>query len=55
MIKIQKRDVKFYNHLKGSDSQTFHEPGEESPKHAGPGALFTNTNTPHRAPGQQHN
>ena len=24
MIKIQKRDVKFYNHLKGSDSQTFH-------------------------------
>ena len=25
MIKIQKRDVKFYNHLKGSDSQTFHK------------------------------
>ena len=24
MIKIQKRAVKFYNHLKGSDSQTFH-------------------------------
>ena len=24
MIKIQKRDVQFYNHLKGSDSQTFH-------------------------------
>ena len=23
-IKIQKRVVKFYNHLKGSDSQTFH-------------------------------
>ena len=23
-IKIQKRAVKFYNHLKGSDSQTFH-------------------------------
>ena len=30
-------------------------PGEESPKQAGPGALFTNTNTPYRAPGQQHN
>ena len=58
---IQKRAVKFYNHLKGSDSQTFHnkaitiqrdEPGEESPKQAGPGALFTNTNRPHRAPGK---
>ena len=24
IIKIQKRDVKFYNHLKGSNSQTFH-------------------------------
>ena len=24
MIKIQKRSVKFYNHLKGGDSQTFH-------------------------------
>jgi hypothetical protein len=24
IIKIQKRDVKFYNHLKGSESQTFH-------------------------------
>ena len=24
MIKIQKRDVKFFNHLKESDSQTFH-------------------------------
>ena len=24
MIKIQKRAVKFYNHLKGSDSQTLH-------------------------------
>jgi hypothetical protein len=24
IIKIQKRDVKFYNHRKGSDSQTFH-------------------------------
>ena len=24
MIKIQKRDIKLYNHLKGSDSQTFH-------------------------------
>ena len=24
MIKIQKRDVQFYNHLKGSDSQTIH-------------------------------
>ena len=24
IIKIQKRAVKFYNHLKGSDSQTFH-------------------------------
>ena len=24
MIKIQKRAVKFYNYLKGSDSQTFH-------------------------------
>ena len=24
IIKIQKRDVKFYNHLKGSDSQSFH-------------------------------
>ena len=24
MIKIQKIDVKFYNHLKGSDSETFH-------------------------------
>ena len=24
IVKIQKRDVKFYNHLKGSDSQTFH-------------------------------
>ena len=24
MIKIQKRAVKFYNHLKGSDSRTFH-------------------------------
>ena len=24
IIKIQKRDVKFYKHLKGSDSQTFH-------------------------------
>ena len=24
IIKIQKRDIKFYNHLKGSDSQTFH-------------------------------
>ena len=23
-LKIQKRAVKFYNHLKGSDSQTFH-------------------------------
>jgi hypothetical protein len=23
-IKIQKRDIKFYNQLKGSDSQTFH-------------------------------
>jgi hypothetical protein len=58
IIKIQKRAVKFYNHLKGSDSQTFHnnhhlqrdEPGEESPKQAGPGALFTNKQTPHRAP-----
>jgi hypothetical protein len=93
IIKIQKRAVKFYNHLKGSDSQTFHnkaityremnleksplsklvlglcsqtqtpqshhlqrdEPGEEPPKQAGPGALFTNTNTPHKALGQQHN
>ena len=27
--------------------------GEEFPKQAGPGALFTNT--PHSAPGQQHN
>jgi hypothetical protein len=25
MIKIQKRDVKFYNHQKGSDSLTFHK------------------------------
>ena len=24
MIKIQKINVKFYNHIKGSDSQTFH-------------------------------
>ena len=24
MIKIQKSDVKFYHHLKGSNSQTFH-------------------------------
>ena len=24
MIKVQKRDIKIYNHLKGSDSQTFH-------------------------------
>ena len=24
IIKIQKRAIKFYNHLKGSDSQTFH-------------------------------
>ena len=24
MIKTQKRAVQFYNHLKGSDSQTFH-------------------------------
>ena len=24
MIKIQKRAVKFYNHVKGSNSQTFH-------------------------------
>ena len=24
MIKIQKRDVKFYNYLKGRDSQAFH-------------------------------
>jgi hypothetical protein len=24
IIKIQKRDVKFYNHLNGSDSQNFH-------------------------------
>ena len=24
IIKIQKRDVQFYNHLKGRDSQTFH-------------------------------
>jgi hypothetical protein len=24
IIKIQKRDVKFYSHLKGSDSQNFH-------------------------------
>ena len=61
IIKIQKRAVKFYNHLKGSDSQTFHNKAityremnlEKSPKQAGPGALFTNT--PHRAPGQQHN
>jgi hypothetical protein len=24
MIKIQKRDIKFFNHRKGSDTQTFH-------------------------------
>jgi hypothetical protein len=56
MIKIQKRAVKFYNHLKGSNSKTFHNKAityremnlEKSP---GPGTLFTNTNTPHRAPG----
>ena len=43
MIKIQKRDVKFYNHLKGSNSQTFHNKAityiemnlEKSPKQAG--------------------
>ena len=62
MINIQKKADKFYNHLKGSDSQTFHNKAityremnlEKSPlKQAGPGALFTNTNPPHRAPGQQ--
>ena len=64
IIKIQKIAVKFYNHLKGSDSQAFHNkaityreinPGEEPPKQAGPGALFTNTNRPQRTKGQQHN
>jgi hypothetical protein len=58
VIKIQKRAVKFYNLLKGSDSQTFHhlqrdEPEEESPKQDGPGSLFTNKTN--RTPGQEHN
>ena len=61
MIKIQKRDVKFYNHLKGSDFQTFHNKAityremnlEKSP--LSKLVLFTNTNRPHRAPGQQNN
>ena len=54
IIKIQKRAVKFYNHLKGSDSLTLTNPSptEKSPNQAGPGALFTNTNRSHRAPGQ---
>ena len=54
IIKIQKKAVKFYNHLKGSDSQTFHnkaitysEIHLENPKQARPGDLFTNTNRPH--------
>jgi hypothetical protein len=53
-IKIQKRAIQFYNHLKGNNSQTLHkshhlqrgEPGEESPKQAGPGALFKQPTEP---------
>jgi hypothetical protein len=39
MIKIKKIAFKFYNHLKGSDSQSFHK---ISPKQAGSGALRPN-------------
>ena len=52
IIKIQKQAVIFYNHLKGSDSQTFHNKAityREMNLEMSPGAQFTNT--PHRAPG----
>jgi hypothetical protein len=40
MIKIQKRAITFYNHLKGSDSQTVDN------KQAGTGALFADPTEP---------
>ena len=64
IIKIQKRAFKFYNHLKGSDSQTFHNKAityremnlEKSPLSKLVLGVCSQTQThPHRAPGQQHN
>ena len=59
MIKIQKRAVKFYHHLKGNDSQTFHIKditySEMNLEMSPLTKLVLFTNTPHRALGQQHN
>jgi hypothetical protein len=62
IIKIQKRAVKFYKHLKESGPQTVHNKAityremnlEKSPLSKLVLELFTNTNRPHRGPGQKH-
>ena len=59
IIKIQKRAIKSYNHLKGSDSQTFYNNAltyreinlENSPLSQLMLRLCSNTQRPYRAPG----
>ena len=48
-----KRNINLTDQFDIPEPQDQDEPGEESPKQAGPGALFTNT--PQGASGQQHN